>query len=99
MEWAKELQLADLPEDYQLVAEAIGIENMVLLAEKFPSVHLYFKRPDKLFLPAKIRYIRQHFNGRNHRRLALDTGLSERFIYSVLERKDDAKQQDLFTEA
>ncbi len=96
MEWSKELKIEDLPEDYQLVAAAIGIENMVLLAEKFPSVHLYFKRPDKLFLPAKIRYIREHFNGCNHRKLALDTGLSERFVYSVLSRKDDARQQELF---
>lgn len=96
IEWAKELRVEDLPEDYQLVAEAIGIDNMVLLAEKFPSVHLYFKRPDKLFLPAKIRYIKANFNGRNHRRLALATGLSERFVYSVLERKDTARQVDLF---
>lgn len=97
MEWLKLLNIEHLPEHYQDVAEVIGLENTIKLAEKLHGAPIYFKNPEKLFLPVKVRYIRENFNGCNHRRLALATGLTERYVYQVLERKEEeGKQGELF---
>lgn len=74
----------ELSEDYQLVIGAIGRDAAMKLAEALTGGLLYLKSADTVFLPAKVRYIREHFNGRNHRRLAIATGLSQTFVYDVL---------------
>lgn len=73
-----------LSEDYLLVSEAIGMPATLALAAAFPGEFIYLMAADLVFLPAKQAYVRAEFNGRNHRRLALNTGLSIRHIYEIL---------------
>lgn len=82
IDWEK--PAAELPEDYQLCIEAVGLEATVKLAHVLTGGLLYLRSADSVFLPAKVKFIREHFNGRNHRRLAIATGLSQTFIYDVL---------------
>lgn len=88
--WQDYINVEQLPEDYQLLVQTIGLEMTIKLAYQFPKVQFYFKSPESLFLSAKEKYIRENFTGNNHRRLALDTSLSERHVYDVIneERKN-----------
>jgi len=100
--WTDYIRIEQLPEDYQLIARAIGLENTIKLAEALPSVYVYLKSPAKLFKPAKVAYILERYaqagpqDPFNHRLIALETGLSIREIYDIVEsRKEDAKQGEL----
>ncbi|MGD0278098.1 MAG: hypothetical protein ABSC11_02200 [Smithella sp.] len=101
--WIDLIKTEQLPEDYQLIVAAIGLENMIKLAFALPSVYFYLKSPDKLFKPAKIKYVLYCYanaspeNPFNHRRMAIETGLSIREIYEIIEnRKEVSKQRALF---
>lgn len=97
MLWMEYIKIEQLPEDYQLLARIVGLENTIRIAQELKSVHLYLKSPERLFQAAKEQYVLANFDGRNHRRLALDTGLSERHIYDlVAEAREKAKQGSLF---
>jgi hypothetical protein len=103
MGWIDYIKTEQLPEDYQLIVGAIGLENTIKLAQTLPSVYVYLKSPDKLFKPAKVQYILDRYaqacpeNPFNHRRMAVETGLSIREIYDVIEaRKEVSKQRALF---
>lgn len=87
IDWEK--PVAELPEDYQLCIDAVGVEATIKLASVLTGGLLYLKSADSVFLPAKARYIREHFNGRNHRRLAIATNLSQTFVYDVLRDMDN----------
>lgn len=101
--WLDYISVEQLPEDYQLLARIIGLELTIRVAEALPKVHLYFKSPERLFLPAKEAYARARlvqFPGIDRRRLALEAGLSERHIYDMVaeekEKKQGLKQDSLF---
>jgi len=85
------LKLEDLPEHYQDVANAIGIEGMVKLAEAFPCVPIYLKRSDKILYSAKKAYVLDKFTGANHRRLALETSLALDTVYRIIKEAHEEK--------
>jgi len=90
MTWIEHIKEEQLPEDYQIIVDAIGLENTIKLAKALPSVYIYLKSPDKLFKPAKVQYILDCYtkagpdNPFNHRRMALETGLSIREVYDII---------------
>lgn len=97
MEWIKELKPEDLPGDLHLVAQECGIEVAIRLAEKMGSISIYIRPIDSLISQKKEEYIKKHFNGSNHKELAIATGYSERWIYEILNRdKKTLKQTHLF---
>ena len=104
MTWHDYIKVEQLPEDYQLVVEKIGLDATVKLAYGLPSVHLYLKSPDRLFQLAKETYILAQFAQAgpeqpfNVRRIALEVGMSEGFVYQLIqERKDRGKQLEMFS--
>lgn len=104
--WIKHIKADQLPEDYQLIVAAIGLENTIKLAQALPSVYIYLKSPDKLFKPAKVEYVLAQYakacpsNPFNPRRMALETGLSIREVYDIIEaRREASKQRSFFEEA
>lgn len=92
LKYLEYLDVGTLPEHYQDVAAAIGKEAMVKLAEAFPCVPIYLKRPDKILRKAKEAYILSNFTGANHRRLALDTSLALFTVYEILNKAREEKQ-------
>lgn len=100
MKYLEYLKTEELPEQYQEVIRVIGLDATLKLAEAFPGVPLYFKSVNRLLLPAKKAFIRANFDGGNHRRLALDTGLPLATVYEILaEAREAAKQCKLFDDA
>jgi hypothetical protein len=104
--WRDYIREDQLPEDYQLMTGAIGLEATIKLAHALPSVPIYLISPKKLFLPAKVAYILDRYKNAspeqpfNHRRIALETGLSIREVYDILARRNDqANQASLFDDA
>lgn len=96
-EWIAELKPEELPGDLQLVAQECGIDVAIRLAEKMGGVSIYIRPIDSLLAQKKEAYIIKHFNGSNHKELAIATRYSERWVYEVLSRdKQTLKQKDLF---
>ena len=100
--WTDYITIDQLPEDYQIIANAIGLEATIALAEALPSVYIYLKSPGKLFKPAKVEYVLDRYANAgpdapfNHRRVALETGLSIREVYDIVEqRREESKQLSL----
>jgi len=101
--WHDYIKVDDLPEDYQLAAEAIGLENVIKLAEKLPKVYLYLKDPERLFIAAKRQFILDTHktagpdNPWRPRLVALAAGCSIDFVYKTInDAHETAKQGDLF---
>lgn len=101
--WRDYIKIEQLPNDYQLIVGAIGLENAIRLSQALSKVPIYLPSPDKLFKPAKTQYILDCYahacpdNPFNHKRLALETGLSIREIYDIIKSKEEnSKQAKLF---
>ncbi|MBT0664754.1 hypothetical protein KI809_15620 [Geobacter pelophilus] len=101
--WHEYIKIEDLPEDYQLMAGSIGLENVIKLTNDLPKVYIYLKGADKLFLPAKRQYILDAFaqagpdNKFRPRKVALETGLSVDYVYKLLNESSGPKpKQDEF---
>lgn len=88
--WLKEIEVDDLLDgDMKLVYKYCGIETLVSLFDYFCSMSIYVSGRD--LNKARKRYIRQHFTGNNVKSLCIKLGVSERFIYDVLEGKQAAR--------
>jgi hypothetical protein len=104
--WRDYITAEKLPEDYQLMVDAIGLDNTIKLAHALPSIPIYLISPKKLFKTAKEEFIRERYANAspdhpfNHRRIALETGLSIREVYDILAaRKKGEEQASLFGDA
>jgi hypothetical protein len=90
MDWIKYIKPEELSEDYQIIIDAIGLENTIKLSQAIPGIYIYLKNPNNLFKPAKVRYILDKYANAspatpfNHRRIAIKTGLSIREIYDII---------------
>jgi len=98
MEWTKDIKADELPGDLQLVAQQCGVDVAIKLAEKMGSITVYIRPIDGLVVAKKEAYIKKHFNGSNHKELAIATGYSDRWVYKILEGKKEDKQIGLFNE-
>lgn len=104
MAWTDTINMEDLPEDYQLVANIVGLEKTIQLAYELKKVSFYLRDPDRLFFPAKKRYVLERWQQSGPddqfrpKLVALETGLSERAIYDIINetRGPKEKQVSLF---
>ena len=81
------IQLDDLNDEQQQVAELIGLENFKRLISVFGGVNLYIPKADKLERMDRNDRIREEFNGYNFRELAQKYGLTEVSIRSIVSDK------------
>lgn len=95
-EWINDLTIEELPDQYQEMAQIVGLDNTIKLAEYFGKQGFYFKSLDPLIAKKKAEFIRKYFNGNNHCDLARATGYSERWVYEILKDGKDDKQEGLF---
>ncbi len=77
-----DLIIDDMPnEDMRIVAELCGIDNTVLLMRKMGGVSIYIpKNPFHLYL---TRTLTQSNSQPNFKRLAVELGVSERYVRKV----------------
>lgn len=85
-----EIKLSELPEVYQTIAELIGFENMVILAEQFDGEYVYFPKVESFRRFKRNRQIVEEFNGVNYKALARKYGLTETHVRSIIKESGTA---------
>lgn len=86
----------DLPnEDMQLIADTIGLEATVKLMEECGGMQITI--PKNFAIKAKRKYIieNQHIVPK---KLAIRTGMTERFVYNVLNDYRSGKMDELLAD-
>ena len=98
IELLRDIRIEELPEPYCAIAELIGIEAALKLAETFGGTSLYFAKLDTLLAIKKYEKIKTEFTGFNHRDLAIKYNYSESRIRQILDVKIEKPpiQKDLF---
>jgi len=101
--WRDYIKPEQLNADYKMVCDVIGLEATIRLAQALPKIYIYLPSPDKLFLPAKVEYILDRYKHAgpeaafDYRQIALETGLSIREVYNIIDRsRTKARQQNIF---
>ncbi len=80
-----DIKIEELPEIYQALAEIVGIENMLKIAEVFANGEMiYFPKIDAILRPVRDRKIVEEFNGYNYEELAKKYRLSQMHIRAIL---------------
>ena len=74
----------DIPEEYQDIAEALGMDCFLRLIHLCGGQSLYLPKLDSLEREGRDREIRARFNGGNYRALAAQFRLSERQIRKII---------------
>ena len=102
MDWIKDIEPEELPEQYQEMYAAIfdstpeALRVVLRLAEHFGKMGFYFTSLNGLISTKKEEYIFNNFTGNNHQELARATGYSERWVYEILKKKKDDRQTNMF---
>ena len=78
------IRFEDIPEEYQDIADALGMEAFLLLTTLCGGQSLYIPKLDSLEREGRDREIRARFDGGNYRALAAQFRLSERQIRKII---------------
>ena len=83
-ELSKGLTVDMFPEGtYKNIAQAIGPENFVKLAEVVGGATIYIPKPESLTRPVRDARIKEEFNGYNHLELARKYDVTERWVRQI----------------
>lgn len=94
---AKDLKADMLPEGlYREIAETIGTDNLVKLAEIVGGSTFYLPKPESLVRPVRDARIREEFNGYNHLELARKYDVTERWVRQLCGEGHAEGQLNLF---
>ncbi len=72
--------------DVELIYNECGMEVLLQLWDKLPSLNLYIST--KCLQECKRAYIKEHYDGRNAKSLAAELKVSERFVLKVVSRTE-----------
>lgn len=87
------IPIEDLIEPYKTIAEIIGIENTLELAQIFGGGEpVYFPQLKSLHRPARNRQIIEEFNGYNFKELAKKYDLTEMTIRYICRENIDTQR-------
>ena len=78
------IRASDIPEEYQDLVEALGLNAFLALVRLCGGQNLYLPNLDSLEREGRDREIRARFNGGNYRALASQFRLSERQIRKII---------------
>nr|DAY51328.1 MAG TPA: Mor transcription activator family [Caudoviricetes sp.] len=96
-ELSKELTIEMLPSTlYKEIAEAIGVENFVKLADVVGGSTVYIPKPESLIRPVRDARIKAEFNGYNHIELAKKYDVTERWVRQICGEGHPPGQLDIF---
>ncbi|MFF2887001.1 Mor transcription activator family protein [Paenibacillus sp. NPDC057967] len=84
-DWIKELTTDTIPERYRPIAELIGLENLIKLADYSSGDTLYIPTSEFFLRPIRDQRIRDDYRGSNSHDLAKKYNLSERRIREICE--------------
>ena len=78
------LKLEDISSEYRPIAELVGTDGLIRLAERYGGYQLYIPKPESLSRNARDEAIREAFDGYNFNELASQYGLSPRHIRVIV---------------
>lgn len=93
-DWKKDITKEDLPEEFQGLAELIGLENVIKTMDYFEGSEKYFPKIESAFKSVRDRMIRQRWKKHNIHALAKEFNLTHNHIREIV--KDHENQVDLF---
>lgn len=79
------IQPDDLNEEQQHLAELIGLDNFAKLVQVFGGTNIYIPKAEAFGRTVRNEKIRQEYNGRNIKSLAVKYGLTERQVYKLID--------------
>ena len=97
-EIASGISIKNLPTEYQVVAEIIGMENALRLAQHIGGGRIYYPKIESLLRDKRDERIRAEFTGCNHRELARKYALTETWVREIVQRKPPDVTADMFVE-
>ena len=93
---ARELTMETVPDAYQPLAEAIGVEALIALTGYAGGTTIYIPKEDGLLKQLREAKIKSEFNGYNIMELARKYNVSERWVRYLVGAEQVAGQQSLF---
>ena len=94
--WTDSLTAEMIPEQYRPLAEILGVQKLLVLAEEYGGANVYIPKPEALIRTARDKQIREKFNGYNAERLAQDYGLTVRWVQEICKDGPQPGQITLF---
>lgn len=85
--WIKEITPELIPENYQAVAEEIGVENLFKLSRYAGGGYLHIPTPDFLLRPMRDKKIKEDSDNHSVKELCHKYGLSDRQIRTIINSK------------
>lgn len=92
--WMRGVTIDDLDGPLRELADKIGLENTLVVMEKFDGRHQYFRKTRIALLAVRNRFIRRKWNGHNLMELAAEFDLTDRQIREIV--RDDPRQDEMF---
>lgn len=87
MDLLDKVQMEDLDEEQRTLAGLIGIEAFRALVRSYNGTPIYIPKIESLEKPVRDELIREEFDGKNYRELALKYGLTETWIRNIVIEK------------
>lgn len=87
--WTDALTVDTLPEQYQHLAQTIGVQNLLKLADQFGGEKYYIPKREALLRGARNRMIRKQYTGYNAKELAKCYNLTERWVIRICQGAED----------
>ncbi len=84
MDLLDKVRMEDLDEEQQNLAGLIGMEGFRALVRSYNGTPIYIPKIESLEKPVRDKLIREEFDGRNYRELALKYGLTETWIRNIV---------------
>ncbi|MGL5379899.1 Mor transcription activator family protein [Clostridium sp.] len=81
-----DLKISDLPQQFENIANRLGIEKAKWLFEEFGGTSVYFPTEKMIYKCARDREIISEYNGFNHKELATKYNMSESYIRAIINR-------------
>lgn len=81
-----DFKISDLPEQFEDIANKIGLENMSILIKEFGGSSVYFPTEKMIYKDARNRNIINEFNGFNYKELATKYNISVSYTRSIINK-------------
>lgn len=94
--WMEDIPAELLPEQYRPLAELIGVQKLLLLAEQYGGDRLYIPKLETLVRRALYQKIREEYNGYNIKQLMHRYNLTSRYIEEICKGEPPLDQICLF---
>jgi Mor family transcriptional regulator len=86
-QWAQEVTIKDLPPQLRRLADVIGVDATIKCAQALGGTYHYIPKLDALIRDLRDARIREEWNYKNVKELALKYDLSVVQIYAILKGK------------